>query len=290
MSANSKQPVQTINQWLERATEKLARAKVPTARLDAEILLCFMLGVDRTWLIAHGEDSLHATALKFKGSKRRGSLLEHGEELLLRRLNREPIAYITGKKEFYGHEFIVTPSVLIPRPETETLIDIVRELKLPEKPVICDVGTGSGCIAVSVALSLPSAQVFAIDISPDSLTVARKNAKRLGAKVNFREDNLLSNHFTTGGVDVICANLPYVNEKWKVSPELTFEPKHALFASKNGLELIEQLIDQSYARLNPGGFLLLEADPEQHSEIINYAKPDLILDKTSDYAVLLRKP
>lgn len=250
MSANSKPPVPTtIKQWLDEATQKLQAADIPSARLDAELLLADALGKDRAWLIAHGDESAPITAAPS----------------LERRVNREPIAYIRGHKEFYGRNFIVTPDTLIPRPETETIIELLQPLVASSKRLI-DIGTGTGAIAISAKLEYPALTVEATDVSPAALEVATQNASALGAEVTFSISDLLES--VTDQYDIICANLPYVDRTWQVSVETHFEPDLALYADHDGLKLIEKLIEQSESHLLSSGFLLLEADPRQHDAIV----------------------
>ena len=188
-------------------------------------------------------------------------------------------------KDFYGRDFYITKDVLIPRPETEQLIDMVlsfagksylpgvkpSERILPERPVILDVGTGSGCIAITLALELPEATVYASDISKKALKIAQKNAQNLGAPISFIISHLLekvkSKELPTP--DLIVANLPYVDETWDWLDKkaLSKEPSIALYAKDHGLALIKELLDTANSK-----FLILEADLCQHQEIINYAK------------------
>lgn len=188
-------------------------------------------------------------------------------------------------KDFYGRNFYITKDVLIPRPETEQLIDMVlsfagksylpgvkpSERILPERPVILDVGTGSGCIAITLALELPEATVYASDISKKALKIAQKNAQNLGAPISFIISHLLekvkSKELPTP--DLIVANLPYVDETWDWLDKkaLSKEPSIALYAKDHGLALIKELLDTATSK-----FLILEADLCQHQEIINYAK------------------
>lgn len=272
MSANSKLPVQTINDWLDRATHELAKANIPTARLDAELILCHMLGVERPWIIAHGDDSLTRAALSQRGGERRGGLKEYGEKLLLQRLKRQPLAYLFGKKEFYGRDFIVNKNVLIPRPETEALIELAKKYNLTGR--LIDVGTGSGALGLTLWHELQSVSLTIADISPAALEVASKNAKKLRVKpIKVVESDLLSAwDLRETKWDVLVANLPYVNMTWERSPETRHEPSIALFADDSGLEFIKPLIDQAKEALTPGGYLLLEADPEQHEEIVSHAQ------------------
>lgn len=187
-------------------------------------------------------------------------------------------------KDFYGYDFLVTKDILIPRPETEQLIDMVLSLAgvpylpgvkptkrvLPEHPAILDVGTGSGCIAITLAKKLPEANITACDISTPALTVATKNAENLQANVNFCHSDLLNNiDFTP---DLIVANLPYVDPDWPWLDKeaLSQEPSLALYADDHGLALIKKLIVQASTRHIK--HLILEADPCEHDEIIQYAE------------------
>ena len=191
-----------------------------------------------------------------------------------------PKAYKNGYQDFYGRDFLVTPDVLIPRPETEQIIDAVLNLAgkpylpgvkpaprvLPENPVILDVGTGSGCIAITIKKELPEAEVYATDISEKALKIAQKNADKHSAPISLIISHLLNNvKFTP---DIIVANLPYVNENWDWLDKeaLSHEPSIALYTKDHGLKLIKELINTANSK-----YLILEADPCQHYEIINYA-------------------
>ncbi|MBR2766498.1 peptide chain release factor N(5)-glutamine methyltransferase [Candidatus Saccharibacteria bacterium] len=191
---------------------------------------------------------------------------------------------LQNKRDFYGRDFIITPDVLIPRPETEMMIDTVlnimgkpflpgvkpSEPKLPEDITILDVGTGSGCIAITLDLLLSQAKIVATDVSDKALKIAQKNASELGAEVEFLQSDLLKN--VKVKPDLIVANLPYVDENWDwIDKEaLSKEPALALYAKDGGLELIFKLIDQIAER--EVHHLVLETDPCQHERIISYAK------------------
>ncbi|MDO4742237.1 MAG: HemK family protein methyltransferase [Candidatus Saccharibacteria bacterium] len=195
-----------------------------------------------------------------------------------------PKAYKTGLQNFYGRDFKVNQNVLIPRPETETIIDLVLTLsgkpylpglkagprKLPEKPKIVDVGTGSGCIAITLKLELPEAEITATDISPEALLVAKENAVKFGVPINYIISHLLEKvNFTP---DLVVANLPYVDRNWDWLDleSLSFEPETALFAADQGLALIKELLRAASSKKIPR--LILEADPSEHPAIIAYAK------------------
>lgn len=266
----------TISEWLTDAVAKLKAAGIPSARLDAELLLAHVLGVERSSLIANNNEGL--------SSNHRGS----GNELLKRRLNREPLAYITGKREFYGRSFLVNKRVLIPRPESEALIDVLREISDERPGRLIDVGTGSGVLAISAKSELPHYKVEGVDISEDTISTAETNAKELGAQAKFYKSDLLAN--VKGTFEIIVANLPYVDRMWERSPETAHEPSLALFAADHGMELIKKLITQSPPKLNPTGYLVLEADPRQHEDIVSFAqKYDYQPHESRGYIVVLQK-
>lgn len=286
MNANSKQPAPTtISSWLKSAAGRLDIAGIPSARLDAELIMAHTLEKDRTWIIAHGEDEINAL------------FLPAAEMALNDRAKRKPLAYIFSYKEFYGRDFWVNEHVLIPRPETETLIDIAKELSLPEKSYVIDVGTGSGAIGLTLKEEISAIyDIMLVDISDMALQVAKHNNRNLFHldKVHYLQSDLLSalepenaNH---PYVNLIVANLPYVDRTWERSPETDHEPALALFADDGGIALIYKLIAQAPHLLVMGGYLLLEADPIQHEAIVTFAKKHGLKHVESrDYAVLLQK-
>lgn len=297
----------TYTNWLNNASQQLADADIPTARLDAELILAHALGVDRTWVIAHGDETFPttpaettvSTALAVVTSRdffedsafpaERGKIsnqlapsesekkLRESDDGLQKQVNRLitlrsqriPLAYLIGDKEFYGRSFAVTADVLIPRPESEVMIDLLKELTHTTPTRLLDVGTGSGCLAITSKLECPQLSVTACDISPAALAIAQKNAIQLGADITFIQSNLLDVFRTPTKTrfDLIIANLPYVDRDWQRSPETDHEPAQALFADDGGLALIMQLLQQTPSCLTPNGRLLLEADPEQHDTI-----------------------
>lgn len=257
MSANLSLPV-SVNEWLRTATAQLTKRAIPTARLDALVLLQDALQRDKSWLLAHPEHIISPDQQR-----------ELAEKLALR-LNHMPLAYIRGERDFYGRPFAVTNNVLIPRQETETLIELL--LALPKNPhdTFVDVGTGSGIIAITAKLECPALDVYAVDISQAALAIARQNAQHHKAQVSFAQGDLLNE--SQRSFHFIAANLPYVATTWEVSPETAFEPVEALYAADHGLALIKTLLWQGTERLYPKGFLLLEADPRQHPVITNDAQ------------------
>ena len=255
----------TITSWLNDATGQLKQADIPSARLDAEILLAHTLKRARTYLHAHPDDILEPRQLEIANAR-----------LDLRR-DRIPIAYIVGHKEFYGRSFHVSPSVLIPRPESETAIELLSELipstlsLLPDTKRLVDVGTGSGVLGITAKLEHPELDVHLVDISRHALKIAEKNCAEYGADCTLTESDLLSNF--AFNVDYIIANLPYVDKAWEdTSPELRHEPASALYADQDGLALIFKLLPQAAQHLRPGGYLLIEADPTQHGAIRSSAR------------------
>lgn len=226
----------------------------PTPGLDARLLLQHVLGVSHAYLVAHGDESLTAVAQ------------QQYTALLARAAQKEPIPYLIGHAPFYGLEFAVNPAVLIPRPETEQLIEIAIAWARPRGPIhVVDVGTGSGCIAVTLASHLPQAQITAVDLSSAALAIARQNAQRhTPGRIQFACGSLLSPLSHT--VDLIAANLPYVSDaEW---PDLDdgvklYEPAVALRGGPDGLVIIQELLHQATARLNPNGLILLEIGWQQ---------------------------
>ena len=267
----------TIAEWLKNANTQLTHAAIPTAQLDAEIILTHTLRKSRTWIHAHNDDVLSSR------------LIEIADARLDLRLDRTPVAYIIGHKEFYMRSFKVTPSVLIPRPESESIITLLKKHLPRDANRLIDVGTGSGCLGITAKLELPNLNVTLTDISRHALKVAESNSSALHAEVTLAKSDLLSQ--VPGLFDVVIANLPYVDRDWKCSPETDQEPSLALFADDAGLALIEKLLDQLPEALNTLGLVLLEADPCQHETIIaKCAKLGLKHVETEGYAVALVKP
>jgi release factor glutamine methyltransferase len=253
----------TVGAWVADATKTLAKAGVESARLDAEILLATAIGVVKEKEVDRSQ--LHAIS----GATLDKETLNIAEDLLERRKNREPMAYIVEKKDFYGREFAITSAVLVPRPETETIIEIVKLLPL-KSPRIADVGTGSGVIGITLALEIPGAKVTLGDISASACEVTAYNMKKLGAGGKLLQSNLMKDF--NGTYDLIIANLPYVDRSWEVSPETAFEPDRALFASDDGLFYIKKLMQESKIKLARNGLVIIEADERQHDKLIQWAK------------------
>jgi release factor glutamine methyltransferase len=246
---------------LKEAMARLRAAEVPSHTLAAELLLMHTLGRDRAWLYAHPEENLA------------GEIVDRYFDLIARRAAGTPTQYLTGKQEFWGLEFEVTPAVLIPRPETEHVIEVALERMGQRKQGrslrVVDVGTGSGCLAVALARELPEAEVFATDVSAAALEVARRNAARLGVgeRIQFVEGNLLDPFLTawpdssSARFDLIVSNPPYIGlaEREKLPREIReHEPAAALLGGRRGTEIYAPLIDQAAKLLVGGGSLVVE--------------------------------
>jgi release factor glutamine methyltransferase len=260
----------SVRSVLRQGMEQLRFAGVPSHTLAAELLLLYVTEHDRAWIYGHPEEILSESAVRAYS------------DLLARRASGVPTQHLTGKQEFWGLEFEVTPDVLIPRPETEHLIEValdrlaVRELRAGRQPrlngeniTLVDIGTGSGCIAIALAKELPAATVYAMDISRPALDVARRNATRHGFsdRIQFIESNLLENFLTRSDpatpsqFDLIISNPPYIGLREAATLPIEVrehEPQSALFGGEEGYELYGALILQSAQRLKPGGLLVLE--------------------------------
>jgi release factor glutamine methyltransferase len=243
-----------LRESLTSAIAHLTADNVPSPRLNAETLLMFTLGCDRAYLFAHSERELTSD------EQARYDLA------IAERSRGVPAQYVTGHQEFWGMDLIVTPAVLIPRPETEhvieTVLSLVEQKKIDGSMRIVDVGTGSGCIALALAKELPHAEFHATDISAAALEIARANAGRhqLETRVTFHPSDLLGG-LNTGDFDFVVSNPPYVGESESDQVQMEvrkFEPRNAVFAGPTGLEVISRLIPQADAALRPGGWLVME--------------------------------
>jgi len=254
-----------LGEVLQYALQVLTAEQVPSPRMNAEVLLMFVLGVDRAYLYAHPEREVTADEQA------------RYDEALRERATGKPSQYITGHQEFWGMDLIVTPAVLIPRPETEHVIETVLELarQYPAKSIV-DVGTGSGCIALALARELPKAEITATDISPEALEVAQANAARhqLEKRISFVEADLLQKRdvasYVSTEADLVVSNPPYVSEEErdKVQREVRkFEPKVAVFGGAHGFDIYRRLIPQAKDALKPGGWLVMEIGFSQEREI-----------------------
>ena len=294
-------PSTTVGLALVAATRRLKGAGVDTPKLDGEVLLAYVLGCTRTQLYTHPERLLAQPER------------ERFEEMVERRFLREPVAYLIGEKAFYGLDLIVDPRVLIPRPETELLVDLVLDLVAqadriheqtrggngngngngpagPSAPIlVADIGTGSGALGLAIAANSTSTQIYAVDILAGALEVARANAARyhLTDRVRFLQGDLLGP--LSEPVDVIVANLPYVAlDEWpNLAPDIVqFEPPVALTGGADGLAVIRRLLEQAPAMLRPQGVVLLEIGASQGAAVAALAGrhfPGAFVEVVSDY-------
>jgi len=252
----------TRQQALERARELLSRHNIEDASLEAEVLLCHTLKISRAELLSEPEAEL---------KKRHEDTFK---TFVKRRIKGEPHAYITAHREFYGLDFFVDKSVLIPRPETELLVEqVIKQAKFRLHPLIVDVGTGSGAIAVSLAKHLLHAEIIGIDISKAALKIAERNCEKhkVGDRVKLLRGDLLEP--APPVVDIIVANLPYVlTEEVPQVNTAGFEPSLALDGGPDGLDVVKRLCQQAKDRLHPGGCLLLEIGLGQSKKTADMAR------------------
>ena len=263
-----------IKELLEVTAAYLKEKEIESPRLCAEILLAHLLKTTRLELYLHFEKPLNE-----------GEIVAF-RELIRRRLNREPIQHITGSQEFWSMDFAVDPRVLIPRPETEVLVEQAVSLykggELPggEHPKVLDLGTGCGALAIAVAREIPGASIWASDISEDALAVARVNARRHGTadRIRFSRGDLFEFDRTLcASFDLILSNPPYVSagEFGSLPPEVRdFEPREALDGGEGGLDCIRTIIRQAPDNLNASGWLILEMDPRQMPEALELISGD----------------
>ncbi|HEY6937875.1 MAG TPA: peptide chain release factor N(5)-glutamine methyltransferase [Terriglobales bacterium] len=236
---------------IQNAEQRLQAAHVGSPRMNAELLAMFVLGCDRAYLYAHSERPLT-----------RNEMASY-DDALTERARGVPAQYITGHQEFWGMDVIVSPAVLIPRPETEHVIETMLELAR-DRPAnnVVDVGTGSGCIALALTKEFPQARIHATEISAEALEIARANAARhqLEDRIQFHETDLLAG-MEEGAFDYVVSNPPYIGDWEADSVEAQvrrFEPRRALFAGPSGLEVFARLIPEARRALQPGGWLIME--------------------------------
>lgn len=260
----------TTNRWLAEAVRLLEASNVSTARLDCLVLLEDATQKDRSWLLAHPEHRLDKALVKKLNA------------YIVRRGNHEPLAYIRGKSEFYGREFAVNEHTLEPRPETETMIDVLKQAlddgrwKVEGVEGVVDIGTGSGCIAITAKLELLDLDIIGIDIDKKCLKVAAENAAKLNADIAFYEADLLTPFLDSTfplppSKFAITANLPYVPDSYKLNRAARHEPAHAIFGGQDGLDLYRRLFLQICAAASRPSFVLTESLPFQHETLASIA-------------------
>lgn len=250
--------------WLKTATAQLTAAEISTARLDCLVLLEDILARDRAHLLAHPEYEI--------STEQQAAL----KNLLTRRAGHEPLAYIRGRSEFYGRDFIISSSVLVPRPESEVIIELllglIQSANDPVLPMptagywrIADVGAGSGALGITAALELPSARVELLEISQAALAIANMNVVNMSSSILVTESDLLSH--STQANDILLCNLPYVPDAYPINKAATHEPKIALFGGNDGLSLYRELFTQINNLAYQPLYILSEALPETHDQL-----------------------
>lgn len=253
----------TISVYLAHATKQLEQAGISTARLDCLVLLEDILHTDRTQLLAHDDQVLTDEQLTELNAA------------VARRCEHEPLAYIRGKSEFYGHVFKVSPETLEPRPETETMVTMFLEWQkncAKKQLRIVEVGTGSGAIAISVALALPSLEVIATELNAETIEIAEHNAKLLGAHVIFSLGNLIEPVSISDTETVLLCNLPYVPKNHTINQAATHEPAIAIFGGPDGLDVYRELFAQVDKVMTRPTVIFTESLPFQHHGLAAIAR------------------
>jgi len=274
-------PNNTLGFWLETSRQKLGEI-TETPALEAQLIAAHVLEKPRAWLLAHPEEILSTAHLT------------RMDEMLAALAAGAPVAYLTGGREFFGRRFIVRPGLLVPRPETELLVEAALDWleKHAEKRAAVDVGCGSGCIAVSLAARVEDLQIDALDIDPLAVETTIENAGRYvsGTRVHVFQSDLLT--ATRKQYDLICANLPYIpTEKLRDLPAARFEPRLALDGGRNGQHLIGRLLEQAVSRLRPRGLILLEIEATLGESVLRLSRrhfPKAEIDLLPDLAGLPR--
>jgi len=246
-----------LDRFLKQSEAKLDTAGISSARLDVLILLEDVLHKDRSWVLAHPEFEMSSAIAKRIDRK------------LERRARHTPLAYIRGHSEFYGRSFKVNRHVLEPRPESETMIELLKSLDLPKSPAIADIGTGNGAIGITAALEITGSRVDLYDISAGCISVAKHNTHWHELHLHVRKMNLLSRPLKA--YDVILANLPYVPDTWQINQAALAEPKIAIFGGVDGLDIYRKLFTQLQRFTWQPKFVLTEALPPQHLQLSKLA-------------------
>ena len=269
----------TTEKWLKQTTAKLEAAGIGTARLDALVLLEDATGHNRSYLLAHPELDV------------KGSTYHKLEAQLKRRAEHEPLAYIRGKTEFYGRDFLIDERVLEPRPESETMIDLLKTVRGSTYHIV-DVGTGSGALAITAKLELPEANVTGIDIDPECIRVAKKNAQQHHVEIEFMQGNLLKPLSSLAPESsILLCNLPYVPDSFTINTAAMREPSIAIFGGADGLNLYRQLFKQISDFNLKVQCILTESMPPQHSKLEEIAnKYGYMQTNHDDFIQLFRRP
>lgn len=261
-----------LQQWLKQAVAQLNASGIATSRLDSLVLLSDAVSHNKAWVLANPT---------YKLTRSQVSILK---KLLNRRVRHEPIAYLRGKTEFYGREFIINNAVLEPRPETETMIDNLLKLVKNSRQTeirLADVGCGSGAIGITAALELPQAHVDLLEIDPKAIKVAKLNVRQFNLNLPVINSNLLKN--TQSDYDMLLCNLPYVPDNFHINLAASHEPRLAIFGGVDGLKIYRKLFDQIASSIKKPTYILTEALPIQHAQLADIANRYYDLAEIDDF-------
>ena len=264
---------ETVGSFLSHGTKTLIDAGINTARLDTLVLLEDVMEIDRAQLLAHPDQELSNSQFKLL------------TKMIQRRAEHEPLAYIRSKTEFYGREFYVDHRVLEPRSESETMIDILLQLADGSSDTVVDIGTGSGALAITAKLELPTSHVVALDVDSGCLDVTSQNIKKLHTDIQLIKSDLLESVPASllDGAILLC-NLPYVPDNFQINPAAMREPRLAIFGGPDGLDLYRKLFTHLTNISKKPGFVLTEALPFQHDELKTIAEgAGFLLDRHQDF-------
>lgn len=243
-----------IDGWLQQATSTLAAAGISTARLEALVLLEDAMAKDRAQLLAHPEIEIPTKTLNVLKSQ------------LVRRVQHEPLAYVRGMSEFFGHQFTITPGVLEPRPESETMLELLlKRSDIPAKPRIADVGAGSGALGITAKLELPEASVDLLEVDDKAIEVAKLNVIKFATGISVIKSDLLAQ--SPGDYEILLCNLPYVPDGHTINEAAMHEPKVAIFGGPDGLDLYRKLFKQMDILRTKPLLILTESLPPQHTAL-----------------------
>ena len=256
--------VEVVSRWLRRAEKTLSNAGIETPRLDVLVLLCDEIGKDKSWILTYPDYEIQ------------GSVLEKLNTKLAQRAAHTPLAYLRGHAEFYGREFAVNEHVLVPRPESEAMIELLKQeagKRKNEEITVWDVGTGSGCLAITAILELPGSHVFGSDSSEAALAAAKQNAAAHKANATFMQADLLHSDALSPMPDALflLANLPYVPDDYPINKAAQHEPKLALFSGADGLDHYRRLFAEAAKLAHKPACIITESLMEQHPKLAHIA-------------------
>lgn len=258
MTETQEQNIVTIRQWLDESTTQLTQAGIDTSRLDSLVLLSDEIRRDKSWVLAHPEYILQGSQINILNTN------------IAQRAQHTPLAYIRGKVEFYGREFVVNDHVLVPRPESESIIELLKAIQNTEKETtVVDIGTGSGILAITAKLELPAFDIIATDMSKNCLSIAKTNADKLGANIAFIAGDLLEPliHSSTKTPSILLCNLPYVPNDRPINRAASHEPAEAIFSGQDGLDHYRALCAQLTQLETKPTYIITESMETEHGSL-----------------------